>query len=78
MKDIIHVETPDGEIVKPSEVIDRANDGTGKKEKTNDANDNASGPIPNADPRANSNIPDDAKGRPAEGAGSEVTDGEGG
>ena len=78
MKSDIHVETPDGEVLKGS-----IGQPTGvRKDKehsdTNDANDNAAGPKANPDPRANANLKEEDKNNNDSGAGTEITDGEAG
>ena len=78
MKPDIHVETPDGEVLKGA-----VGKPTGvRKDKehsdTNDANDNATGPKANPDPRANANLKEEDKNNKDTGAGTEITDGEAG
>jgi hypothetical protein len=78
MKPGIHVETPDGDVLKTTTGKgDTAQAGTGHND-TNDANDNAAGPKANPDPRANANISEKDKAGKDEGAGTEITDGEAG
>jgi hypothetical protein len=78
MKSSIHVETPDGELLKAT--TGAGTEGTGQKDPvdTNDANDNASGPKANPDPRANANLTEKDKQGNDEGTGTEITDGESG
>ena len=74
----IHVETPDGDVLKTTTGKgDAAQSGAVHKD-TNDANDNAAGPKANPDPRANANISEEDKAGNDEGAGTEITDGEAG
>jgi hypothetical protein len=82
----IHVETPDGEVLKTTTGKgDTTQAGKGHTD-TNDANDNAAGPKANPDPRANANISTDTnagtndrdEAGDDEGTGTEITDGEAG
>ena len=78
MKSDIHVETPEGDVLKTA-TGNPTGVRTGKEHKdTNDANDNAAGPKANPDPRANSNLREEDKNNKDSGAGTEITDGEAG
>jgi len=78
MKPTIHVESPDGEILKTTPATTPAAPAANEHKETNDANDNAAGPKVNPDPRANSNIDEKDKSNSDEGPGTEITDGEAG
>jgi hypothetical protein len=70
----IHVEKPDGEVLK----TDTAENKKKQPTDTNDANDNAAGPKKNPDPRANANLSEKDKQGQDSGTGTEITDGEAG
>jgi len=78
MKSDIHVETPEGEVLKTA-IGKPTGVRKGKEHKdTNDADDNAAGPKANPDPRANSNLKEQDKNNKDSGVGTEITDGEDG
>ena len=78
MKSNIHVETPDGQVL--TNVNDKENNGSASSNKADsqDPKDIIAGPKKNPDPFANANLEDNGKAKNAEGAGTEVTDGEDG
>ena len=78
MKSNIHVETPDGQVL--TNVNDQEPNGTAIENKvaSQDPKDIIAGPKQNPDPFANANLEESEKAKSAEGAGSEVTDGEDG
>ncbi len=79
MKSSIHIETPEGEIVKhvPELTSDKSKPTPAEKEEAAQAN--AAGPKVNPDERANGNLTEEEKKKATEqGTGSEITDGEGG
>lgn len=78
MKPNIHVETPDGEVLKTTTGAGTESSIAGDKKNAPEADDIIAGPKPNPDPFANSNLQEKEKDQPAEGAGTEVTDGEAG
>ena len=74
----IHVETPDGELLKKGpEAAAEANAGNEKADAP-EAKDLLAGPKANPDPFANANLENKDKSKNAEGTGTEVTDGEAG
>ena len=78
MKSNIHVETPDGQVL--TNVNDHETDGFASNNKvaSQDPKDIVAGPKQNPDPFANANLEESEKAKSAEGAGTEVTDGEDG
>ena len=78
MRSNIHVETPDGQVLKND--IDKGTEGPAGNDKADsqDPKDILAGPKKNPDPFANANLADNEKAKSAEGAGTEVTDGEDG
>jgi hypothetical protein len=73
----IHVETPDGDILKTG-TGESAGDSGKKKPEVPDKKDLLDGPKSNPDPFANSNLEDKNKQKKDEGPGTEITDGEAG
>ena len=78
MKSNIHVETPDGQVLKNGTDKSIAVPASTDKADSQDPKDILAGPKQNPDPFANANLEDNAKAKDAEGAGTEVTDGEDG
>jgi hypothetical protein len=78
MKSDIHVETPDGQVLKTGKSDLPADSAQNEKTETADKKDLLAGPKPNPDPFANANLEDKHKTKDGDGPGTEVTDGEDG
>ena len=78
MKTSIHVEAPNGDVLKTTTGSDAIAPEGKEHTETNDANDNAAGPKANPDPRANENLDEKNKNNSDDGTGTEITDGEAG